>query len=81
MYFSGRPPGLPASWNRIYEFIGFQCDPGLRSSDPSWIIFYHKNLKHVTKNPIQKCPISLVKLPMSIASTCSIIAKVCCIWV
>ena len=37
-----------------HKFIGFPCDPGSRSDDPDRVIFYHRNLKQVAKNPIQK---------------------------
>ncbi len=42
-----------------HKFIGFTCDPGSRSGDPSRVIFYHANLKQVAKNPIQKCQMVL----------------------
>ncbi len=38
-----------------HKFIGFPWNPESRSGDPDRVVFYHDNLKQVTKNPIQKC--------------------------
>ncbi len=38
-----------------HEFLCFPSDPGSRSSDLGQVIFDHRNLKQVAKNPVQKC--------------------------
>ena len=42
-----------------HEFLDFPCDPGSSSSHPGQVIFDHRNLKQVAKNPVQKCQMVL----------------------